>query len=162
VARCELAESATTKHGLKQRAQYMSHIHLLTTGQQLNGKSTIHSSTRDGGIRSVKMVVYIDSIVSTFAAKWLQYLLGQWKDRCSTPGSAICLYWVYYRVSFLGGYRRFAQALFKLRQATNGEFRGTLRFVTGTCGGRRMGWLGRPMTLVSSIRPTLSTLPNKR
>ena len=55
-----------------------------------------------------------------------------------------------YRINFLGGHRGFACILFKLRQATNHEFRAALRFVTGTYARKRMGWPDVPLTLLRS------------
>ena len=37
-------------------------------------------------IVSSSVVAWSDSV-----AEWLQYLVGQWNDRGSNPGSAICL-----------------------------------------------------------------------
>ena len=73
----------------------------------------------------------------------------------SNPCSVTCLFQVCYRINFLCGRRGFTCVLSKLWQATNHEFKGALRFATGTCAGGWPGWPGMPRTLVSCKQPTL-------
>jgi len=51
--------------------------------------------------------------------------------------------------------RRFTSVLFKLWRETNATFKGALHFVTGTCAGGWLGWLGMQLTLVFHMWPML-------